>query len=197
MSYRNTRTTRQLSGMEKLLAQEANAQHNLTERAAFLQRQTRREQRARYERAHRTHPRHVSQNTYNKRGSWMEERDRQISMQRYTPARSNPPVTKPKSTGPAISKNAFAMLDSDSDSDSDSDTEKKVATPALPSQKTAQQINNSATTWAGFRAKPPTKPTVLKKRAHDSEPVTTNWAKQSDSSSDEEEMEYHDRWDSD
>jgi len=191
MSFRSQRNKRQMSVVEKQLAREAEDQHNRAEKAAFLQRQARREQRARYERN--------LQNNRQPRGSWMDERNRQRNEQRNPPARRNPPVSKP--TGPRIAQNAFAMLDSDSDSDSDSDHKpvKKVPTPALPSQKTAKQINNSANTWAGFRVKPPTKPTVLKKRAHDNEttePVATNWAAESDDEEDEE-MVFHDRWDSD
>jgi len=195
MSFRTQHSKRQLSVVEKQLAREEEDRHNRTERAAFLQRQSRREQRARYERTRKT--------SYQARsgGNWMAERNRQRNEHRNPPARRNPPVTKP--TGTSIAQNAFAMLDSDSDSDSDSDRdhkpEKTVPTPTLPSQKTAQQINTSANTWAGFRVKPPTKPTVLKKRPHDNkttEPVATNWALASDDE-EEEEMVFHDRWDSD
>jgi len=205
MSFRSQHNKRQLSVVEKQLAREEADRHNLTERAAFLQRQARREQRARYERNRNTSyqpPRHVSKNNYAQArsgGNWMDERNRQRNEQRNPPARRNPPVTKP--TGPSIAQNAFAMLDSDSDSDSDSDhkPEKTVPTPTLPSQKTAQQINTSANTWARFRVKPPTKPTVLKKRPHDNKtpaPVATNWG-ESSSDEEEEEMVFHDRWDSD
>jgi len=62
-----------------------------------------------------------------------------------------------KPTAPPIATNPFAGLDSDSDSDSDTEPEKTEVGPTLPSQKSARQMDQSASMWTGFRENPPTK----------------------------------------
>lgn len=179
-----------MTTVERQLAREAEEERQREGRTAFLQRQARRDQRARYE---RNRPNKYVAPTHHPSGSWVTERDRQRKAQPKPPHRK-PQVVKPNSTETSIAQNAFAMLDSESESDE----EQPTPGPTLPSQKSAQVINQSANTWAAFRVKPPTKPTVLKKRTHDSsttDPVTANW----DESDDEDEatLTFDSRWDSD
>lgn len=197
MSYFNRQPTRQMTTVQRQLAREAEEERQREGRTAFLQRQARRDQRARYERNRPNQycaPTHVSKNNYHRpSGSWVTERDRQRKAQPSPPHRK-PQVVKPKSTETGIAKNAFALLDSDSESDE----EQPTPGPTLPSQKSVKSYIDSANTWTAFRENPPTKPTVLKKRTHDNsttDPVTANW----DESDDEDEptLTFDSRWDSD
>jgi len=197
MSYFNRQPARQMTTVERLLAREAEEERQREGRNAFLQRQARRDQRARYERNRPNKyvaPTHVSKNNYHRpSGSWVTERDRQRKAQPKPPHRK-PQVVKPNSTETSIAQNAFAMLDSESESDE----EQPTPGPTLPSQKSAKSYIDSANTWAAFRVKPPTKPTVLKKRTHDSsttDPVTANWDESDDE--DEPSLTFDSRWDSD
>jgi len=146
MSFRNNnRSRRQMSHMDKVLAEEQRQEKQREGKAAFLQRQARRDQRARYER---------ERSAANRQSSWQDERNRQVQQrQTQRPAHfrpgSNvfrpkvPPVVKKLPKWPVMS--AFAYLDSDSEED---------VGPSLPSRTVVKQIENSASTWKGFREKP-------------------------------------------
>jgi hypothetical protein len=138
------------------------------------------------------------------------ERDQANWRQRHPAQRSAHFAKKTtfKPTAPPIATNPFAGLDSDSDSDSDTEPEKTEVGPTLPSQKSARQMDQSASMWAGFRENPPTKsnnavpkPTgpVLAKstpRKVSTSRETSKTAEWGDSD-DEDVVPLNDAWDSD
>ena len=204
-SSNNNRSWRQMSHMDKVLAEEQRQEKQREGKAAFMQRQARRDQRARYERA-------------NRQSSWQDERNRQVQQrQTQRPAHfrpgSNvfrpkvPPVVKKLPKWPVM--NAFAYLDSDSDSEED-------VGPSLPSRTVVKQIENSASTWKGFREKPVVEkaakpvavvktpePVVEKPKPVEKPKVTflrkqkhgSNWADECDSDY-EDTLPFNDAWDS-
>ena len=112
-----------------------------------------------------------------------------------------------KPTTPAIAKNPFAGLESDSEDESEVQQATEIKRmPTLPSQKTARQMDKSASTWAGFRENPAPKSTPkstpnpvanpTRKRTESAQlplPLPFDWA---DSDS-EDEIPFNDAWDSD